>query len=659
MARITVARDVLILAGAIAGLSPAAVWAQNLPPNKPGFPVTISGGKQVSFSQPIVADLGLSGGVKSILYGTVDGKLHVIFRNGSGVWGEAPGFPVQVSPSASCPFSCIHGSPAVGVLGGAVAIVVPYGDPGSRGPGGVKVYRNNGALVWQRVSDDRVEGPDGQPDPVLGSPAIGDVNGDGQNDVVWGSTDYFIYAVNGATGANLPGWPKFIRDTVRSSPALHDLDGDGRLDIVIGVDTHAEGPPFNTPAGGCVHVFRFDSTQFCPTPGNPVDCREPSEIPGFPVCVNQVVESSPSIGDIDGDGRPEIVHGTGAFAPYDAAASSRIYAWKCDGSAVPGWPVTIQGQSGYSPALANLDGDAALEVVASADNTKGSSTFHVYGFKGNGTRIFESQPRNFFGNPASVSHPVVADVLGGTENEILVANSTSVAIFSNTGVLLTEDGPPTGGPFALYTDTALSGVSVADFGDGRALGVVAISGTPFSATPPDTKVNVWEPIARTSAAPPWGAFRQNPARAGVAAGTGPCRTYGVCPATPAGPRFFSVTPCRIVDTRAGSGAPIGGPALSSGGIRDFLVRNKCGVPATAKTVSINVTVVAPASSGFVRFSPSCQMPNASTINFGPGQVRANNAILAVGNADGVLSASAFLDGGGTVDLLIDVNGYFQ
>jgi hypothetical protein len=61
----------------------------------------------------------------------------------------------------------------------------------------------------------------------------------------------------------------------------------------------------------------------------------------------------------------------------------------------------------------------------------------------------------------------------------------------------------------------------------------------------------------------------------------------------------------------------------------------------------------------VRFSPSCQLPTASTLNFAPGQTRANNAVLLLGNTDGVLTGDAFVTGVGTVQLLIDVNGYFE
>jgi hypothetical protein len=650
------------IALALTAVPAHTVFGQTPAPNKPGFPLTITGGLKPAFSKPVVADLGLSGGVKSIIYGATDGRLHVIYRNSSLVWEEAPGFPKQViAPPCGGVTTCISGSPAVGRLGnattGPLGIVVPYGDHGSHGPGGVRAYLANGTPLWDHPTEgDRVEGADGKPDPVEGTPAIGDINGDGLNEVVWGATDYDVYAVRSDNGANLPGWPKFMRDTVRSSPALHDIDGDGKPEIIIGVDAHAEAAPFNSPDGGCLHVMRFDAAQTCTSNPNPfLACGPIAEVPGFPVCVDQAIASPPSVGDIDGDGRPEIVHGTDTFYPN---RSEKIYAWKCDGTPVPGWPVSIQGQSLFSPALANLDGDAALEVVVSANNTLSSNTFHVYGFKGNGTRIFETVPvTNTGAAPLGISDPVIADVLNNpnTESEILVGSPPSVAILSNTGALLSDNGTH-GGRLTLVTNTDFSGVTVADFGDGRPLGVVVVAAASNAST--STQIFVWEPIARTSAAPPWGGFRQNAARVGVAPGSPACKGYGVCAADPVARRFNTVTPCRLVDTRLSSGVPYGQPALSSEAFRDFLARGFCGVPAGARALSVNITVVSPQGSGFVRFSPGCQMPPTSNVNFGPGQTRANNTVLAL-DSTGLLTANAHLDTGGTVQLLIDVNGYFQ
>ncbi len=98
--------------------------------------------------------------------------------------------------------------------------------------------------------------------------------------------------------------------------------------------------------------------------------------------------------------------------------------------------------------------------------------------------------------------------------------------------------------------------------------------------------------------------------------------------TDPGANFFTLTPCRVADTRGPSG-PFGGPALVANTARDFQVTGQCGVPATAKAVAINVTIVDPDNSGELRIYPAgmAQPPVSSTIVFGPNQVRANNAVM--------------------------------
>ncbi len=120
--------------------------------------------------------------------------------------------------------------------------------------------------------------------------------------------------------------------------------------------------------------------------------------------------------------------------------------------------------------------------------------------------------------------------------------------------------------------------------------------------------------------------------------------------------FYTLTPCRLVDTRTADG-----PALSPSEPRFFQAIGKCGIPGTAKSVVANITVVSPTGSGYVQVWPAdAPKPPTSVINFSAQQTRANNAVLQI-SADGlgILAVQPVVAGGGTVQLIIDVNGYFQ
>ncbi len=119
--------------------------------------------------------------------------------------------------------------------------------------------------------------------------------------------------------------------------------------------------------------------------------------------------------------------------------------------------------------------------------------------------------------------------------------------------------------------------------------------------------------------------------------------------------FYTVTPCRIVDTRNAAG-PLGGPALTASQTRGFAIAGRCGVSTAAAAVAVNVTVVLPSAGGHLTFGPTgAPMPGTSTINFRPAQVRANNAVLPLGTAGGL---AVFAGTSGEVHLIVDVSGYF-
>jgi hypothetical protein len=128
---------------------------------------------------------------------------------------------------------------------------------------------------------------------------------------------------------------------------------------------------------------------------------------------------------------------------------------------------------------------------------------------------------------------------------------------------------------------------------------------------------------------------------------------------PGGTGFFTLPPCRLVDTRNPAG-PYGGPALAGGSLRAFDLAGQCGIPPTVKAVSLNVTVAAPTGSGDLRlFQGGIAAPNTSAISFPAGRTLANNAVIGITqDGHGTLDVLADMPSG-VVDLILDVNGYFQ
>ena len=84
----------------------------------------------------------------------------------------------------------------------------------------------------------------------------------------------------------------------------------------------------------------------------------------------------------------------------------------------------------------------------------------------------------------------------------------------------------------------------------------------------------------------------------------------------------------------------------------------CSIPATARALVVNVTVVAPTAGGNLRlFSADELRPMTSVVTFAAGQTRAAHAILRLGAAG---NFSAFCGTtSGSAHLVLDVAGYFE
>jgi len=121
--------------------------------------------------------------------------------------------------------------------------------------------------------------------------------------------------------------------------------------------------------------------------------------------------------------------------------------------------------------------------------------------------------------------------------------------------------------------------------------------------------------------------------------------------------FHTLEPCRLLDTRAATGT-FGGPALAAGGDRLFPLFGRCGIPTTARALSVNLTVTLPTAQGNLRLYPAgTPLPLVSSINYVAGQTRANNAIAPL-NGLGELAVRCS-QASGTAHFILDVNGYFE
>jgi PKD repeat protein len=135
-------------------------------------------------------------------------------------------------------------------------------------------------------------------------------------------------------------------------------------------------------------------------------------------------------------------------------------------------------------------------------------------------------------------------------------------------------------------------------------------------------------------------------------------TVAAPPVSSAPTAFYTVSPCRVIDTRNPSGVT-GGPALVGNGARAFPIAGACGIPSNAISVSANITVVSPSAQGQLRVYPGNMAPSvASAISFRASRTRANNGKLALAT-DGTGTIGVRNDAVGAVDFVLDVNGYFK
>jgi hypothetical protein len=198
-----------------------------------------------------------------------------------------------------------------------------------------------------------------------------------------GSKEVFCFDY---TGAVLPGWPQPTSYGVRAGVVVGDLDGDNDFEIVA-VDQDA-----------IMYAWHHDGVEVIDGDGNPGTSGVFRRFPDRPWWHYQM----PAISDIDDDGDDEIIIGT---------QDSTLYVMEGNGADVPGWPVFIDDFGGGGVAVGDVDDDGALEIVCTVKN---KSAIRVYELDGTMVWTRYVRQNNFFN-----ASPTLADLTGDGKLEII------------------------------------------------------------------------------------------------------------------------------------------------------------------------------------------------------------------------------------------------
>ena len=126
--------------------------------------------------------------------------------------------------------------------------------------------------------------------------------------------------------------------------------------------------------------------------------------------------------------------------------------------------------------------------------------------------------------------------------------------------------------------------------------------------------------------------------------------------TPPPNAFFTITLCRVFDTRL----PANAPALQAGAARTIQITGNCGIPTSAKLVAVNASVTQQTAAGSIELYPGDGTPTGLQLNdFLASGERDNNAVVPLAlNGNGTVDVLLTATGSQSADFVLDLSGYF-
>ncbi|MBW2529488.1 MAG: VCBS repeat-containing protein [Deltaproteobacteria bacterium] len=445
-----------------------------------------------------------------------------------------------------------------------VALVDLDGQPGQE----VVASSGDQVVVWR--SDGTVL--PGWPAAVQGAaqapPSVGDVDGDGVLDIVQAGrglqySDTSHLHVFSAEGVEKPGWPLAYPNLIMHAASLADVSQDGALDLLVQLGAWPPAGTFLALTGGAQPLgssweHSMDSYPLaCPAVGDldgdgvpeiayltlaqvTVRRADGQPLAGFPRTATAGYEHTGSIvmADLDPD-RPGLELTWAEILAGGSGGPASLFVADAAGASLPGFPVEIAaGALGVAPlSVGDVTGDGALEVVAPANDA--------------GVVVVAATAQVIATVPATaqlMASVQLVDLDGNGQLELVADNNTGDADGRGylEGWLLDGTSAPDF-PLRPQGVTMANGASVGDLDADGVLELVAVSSE--LTDPPATWVNVWSLPGAAIASDQWGTFAGGPGR------TNCHRCDGNEPASPADDAAEDGCSCAMIPSEPAPLAP--------------------------------------------------------------------------------------------------------
>ena len=367
-----------------------------------GFPFTSYPYASQVKTSPLVADLD-DNGTNEVVFGDNMGRVQVLGADGQD--GLFSAFPYETG-------GAIWGSPASADLDGDGSIEFVVGSQNNS----LYIFNKDG-LVSEYVSSNF----------LMATPAIGNIDDDDDLEIVVGgySSGAMLYAIN-SDGTDVDGFPYDIDEKIKKGVALADFNGNGKDDIVFGTDdeniyvllddaTVAPGFPFEVDGDiqSAPSILSIDGELmiFFGSKDDNLYSVNSSGALRFAIETDGKIYTSPALVDFE-DG-PAIFFGTD---------SGTLYGIDIYGNVLDGWPVELNNGALESITFADIDSDASLEVIA--------------GTKDGGLNILNADGSDFGIYPiydvtSFSGSNAIADIDGDMDLEILIGTDTGLSIFDD------------------------------------------------------------------------------------------------------------------------------------------------------------------------------------------------------------------------------------